>query len=76
MRKRVINAARGSRGQSWFTKDIVDLRKALHGAERKWFRCGDTEMKKEKRRVHAEQQRMYRKLTVSRAKKGLKRADN
>ena len=48
LRKRVINAARGSRGQSWFTKDIVDLRKALHGAERKWFRCGDTEIKKEK----------------------------
>ena len=44
----MINAARGSRGQSWFTKDIVDLRKALHGAERKWFRCGDTEIKKEK----------------------------
>ena len=63
-----VSAKKVRRGQPWFTREIVKLRKEFHRAERDWLVCDDQGRRKQKRREYVEKRRMYKK-TVSRAQR-------
>ena len=49
-----VKVRRGKSRHQWFTKEIGNLQKAFHGAEREWLKCGDKEAKWEKKRKYVE----------------------
>ena len=63
-----VKVRSGKSRQQWFTKEIGKLRKAFHGAEREWLKCGDKDAKREKKREYVEKRRNYKKA-VGKAKR-------
>ena len=47
-----MNLKENRRGQPQFAKEIPNLRKVFHGAEREWLNCGDKEAKREKQKEY------------------------
>ena len=40
---------RAKRGQPWFSRELAQLRKKFHRAEREWLNCDDREQKRQQR---------------------------
>ena len=68
-----VKVRSGKSRQQWFTKEIGKLRKAFHGAEREWLKCGDKDTKREKKREYVEKRRTYKKA-VGKAKKSAEKS--
>ena len=65
----VVKVRSGKSRQQWFAKEIEKLRKAFHGAEREWLKCGDKEAKREKRESMWRREGLTYKKAVGRATK-------